>query len=265
MFNEHFSFKFTPFERNIDVKYLYESSQFSEALARLVYACQRRDMAVLTGEIGSGKSTLLRMLKHSLDEHQSIFIYIADSQLTPRNFYALALTQLGMNPPGQLTKLKHTFKSVLAELFESRRKTCIIAIDEAQTLSLSMIQELRFIMNFDVDSYSPLGLILSGQPEFRPTLRSPLMIPIWRRVETHYHLSGMSEKETREYIEHQLASAGCERPLFPDEVVRKIHEHSRGISATINTLCKGCLLDAAMRKQNLVDSQNLERVLAERN
>lgn len=263
MFAEHFGMKTSPFERDIASPSLYESRQFSETLARLFFTCKRRTLAVITGEVGAGKSTLLRMLRDRLDVNNYFFAYIADSHLTPKNFYTLGLSVLGVEPYGQLPKLKQKFKDTVSDFYDSKGRTCIIAIDEAQTLEISMLQELRFIMNFHADSFSPMAVILSGQTEFRSTLRTLHMMPIWRRVDTSYHLSGMAFEETKAYVSHQLYTAGCNRPLFPDDVVRRIQERSKGIPAMVNILCKGCLLDAAIRKQELVDGENFNRVIAD--
>lgn len=263
MFAKHFGMMTSPFERDIGSESLYESCQFSEALARLFYACERRTMAVITGEVGAGKSTLLRMLRDRLDVNNYFFAYIADSHLTPRNFYTLALSLLGVDPQGQLPRLKQRFKRTVSDFYESKGRTCIFAIDEAQTLEISMLQELRFILNFKVDSFSPMAVILSGQTEFRLTLKTLHMLPIMRRVDTRYHLSGMAFEETKAYVSHQLHRAGCPRPLFPDDVIHRIQERSKGIPAMVNILCKGCLLDAAARGQELVDGENFSRVIAD--
>jgi type II secretory pathway predicted ATPase ExeA len=261
MFMKHFGMHISPFERDIASNALYESRQFSEALARLQYACHRRTMAVITGEVGAGKSTLLRMLSDKIDANNHLFVYIADSNLSPRNFYIRALYALAVEPPGQLPKLKQIFKDTVTDFYEAKGLTCIIAIDEAQTLEMSMLQEIRFILNFKADSFSPMALILAGQSEFRSTLRTLHMVAIWRRVDTSYHLGGMSFEETKAYVSHQLKVAGCTRPLFPDDVINRIQERAKGIPAMINILCKGCLLDAAARGQELVDGENFNRVM----
>jgi len=263
MFLKHFNLTASPFERDIATSAMYVSKQFSEALARLLYTCQRRTMAVITGEVGAGKSTLLRLLGDRLDPNRYFFVYIADSNLTPRNFYTLALSALAAELPGQLPKLKQKFKEIVTNFYESKGLTCIFAIDEAQTLEISMFQELRFIMNFKIDSFSPMAMVSVGQTEFRSTLRTLHMTPIWRRVDTNYHLSGMSYEETKAYISHQLKVAGCSRPLFPDDVVNRIQERAKGIPAMVNILCKGCLLDAAARGQELIDVENFNRVLTD--
>jgi len=148
MFLKHFGMVISPFERDIESSSLYESKQFAEGLARLLYSCQRRTLALISGEVGAGKSALLRMLKDRVDPNHYFFVYIADSNLTPRNFYMLALDALTVKPQGQLPKLKQRFKSVVSDFYEAKGLTCIIAIDEAQTLEVSMLQELRFILNY---------------------------------------------------------------------------------------------------------------------
>jgi len=263
MYLKHFGFEFAPFERDLPADLLYDSPFFAEGLARLIHACEKRTLALITGEAGSGKSALLRLLGHKLDPNTFLFSYIADSNLTPRNFYHLSLAAMGLTPPGHLPKLKSLFKKALLDLFENKGKTTIIAIDEGQTLEASMLFELRFAMNFKYDSFSPLAVILVGEPSLRAMLRAYHMSAIWRRVEIGYHLGAMDFEQTKSYIKHQLKNVGCGRPLFPDDVINRIQEKSKGLPAFINTLCRGCLLDASTRKQELIDGENLTRVLTD--
>lgn len=263
MYLKHFGFSFLPFERDLPAEMLYESPRFSEGMARLLYACEKRVLSIITGEAGSGKSTLLRMLDHRLDPNSYLFVYLADSQLTARNFYYLASNALGLNIKGQLPKLKSVFKKCVLDLFENRSKTVVIVIDEGQTLENSMLLELRFLINFRCDSFSPLAIILAGETALKASLRTYHMSGIWRRIDIGYHLGGMDFEETKSYINHQLKNVGCNHPLFPDDVILRIQDKSKGLPAFINTLCRGCLLDASTRKQELVDGENLARVLTD--
>ena len=263
MYAKHFGLAFLPFERDLEAELLYEWPHFSEALARLLYACQKRTLAVITGEAGSGKSTLLRLLGHRLDPNAYLYLYLADSNLNVRNFYFSALSAMGLLPPGQLPKLKEEFKRTVLDFFENKGKTVVVAIDEAQTLETSTLFELRFLLNYRCDSFSPLAVILSGETTLKAFLRGYHMSGIWRRIDTGYHLEGMDLEQTRAYINHQLKKAGCEHPIFPDDVIGRIQEKSKGLPALVNTLCRGCLFDAANRKQELVDGENLTRVLTD--
>jgi len=259
----HFGFKCAPFERDIETSLLYEAPHFREALARLIYVCEKRALAVITGEAGSGKSTLLRLLGGRLDPNAYFYIYLADSNLNVRHFYFSALSALGLLPPGQLPKLKSQFKRAVLDLYENKGKTTVVVIDEGQALENSMLFELRFLLNYRCDSFSPLAVILSGETALKAALRAYHMSGIWRRIDTGYHLEGLDFEQTRAYINHQLKGAGCEHPLFPDDVIARIQEKSKGLPAFVNTLCRGCLFDAASRNQKLVDGENLARVLSD--
>lgn len=263
MYLNHFGFNFAPFERDLEAGVLYEAPHFREALARLIYVCEKRTLAVITGEAGSGKSTLLRLLGHRLDPNAYLYLYLADSNLNVRNFYFSALSTMGLIPPGQLPKLKSQFKRAVLDLYENKGKTAVVVIDEGQTLEASMLFELRFLLNYRCDSFSPLAVILAGETALKATLRAYHMSGIWRRIDTGYHLEGMDFEQTKAYINHLLKSAGCEHPLFPDDVIGRIQEKSKGLPAFINTLCRGCLFDAASRNQELIDGENLARVLTD--
>ncbi len=156
MYAAHFGFTQAPFERELPTALLYDSPCFSEALARLLYVCKKRTLALITGEAGSGKSALLRLLGQqagpqclSLQLHRRL-------QPDPRNFYFHALAAMGLSPPlGHLVKLKSLFKRALLDLYENKGKTTVIAIDEAQTLEASMLFELRFVMNLATTPFHP--------------------------------------------------------------------------------------------------------------
>ncbi len=264
MFLQHFQLQHQPFDRSIPCSSLYPSTQMEEALARLLYACDQRSLAVLTGDVGAGKSTALRLLQSRLDPNRYLFIYLADSELTPKAFYTLALLQMGVaQPPFQLTKLKTMFKRLAEEFHQGKGVTCVLAVDEAQDLPLSMAKEIRFVMNFRTDSYSPLALVLTGQVEFRGQLQTLLFAPVRRRVETFSTLAALSAPETAAYIDHQMTCAGAVHPLFPNDVTERIHDYAKGIAASINTLCKRALLDAATRNQKLIELANVDRAAKE--
>ncbi len=264
MFQDHFAMQAVPFDRSLACSSLYLSQQFQEASARLRYVCEHRCLGVLTGDVGAGKSTVLRYLKYLLDPTNFQFVYIADSELGPRAFYSLALHQLGVpQPPYSVTRLKTVFRNTVEMMFNNKGITCVFAIDEAQDMTLAMAKELRFILNFQADSHSPLALVLAGQVEFRTTMKTLIMAPVRRRVEATAILRGMTLKETTEYIEHQLRQAGATHPLFPGDVQERIYEHSKGVTAHINALCKRALIDAAARRQKLVEQANVDRAIQE--
>jgi type II secretory pathway predicted ATPase ExeA len=46
----------------------------------------------------------------------------------------------------------------------------LVVVDEAHLLSAAMLEEVRFLTNFAMDSASPMTVILVGQPKLRHRL-----------------------------------------------------------------------------------------------
>ena len=116
-----------------------------------------------------------------------------------------------------------------------------------------MLEEIRFLMNFRMDSFSPLSLILMGQPELRITLKTQSYEAIAQRVNLRLHLSGMTETEAKSYILHHLRVVGVENAILTDTALELIDEHTGGIPRKINNLCTGCMLHAYSKRKDLID------------
>ncbi|MEH7502553.1 ATP-binding protein [Neobacillus drentensis] len=176
------------------------TKKFKELQARLTFMIQQRSFGLITGEVGAGKSTAIRSLKDRLETNQHVFLYLSDSALKPRDFYREMLLQVGIEPKFLASDLKRQFKTALLDIYENKKKTPVVVIDEAHLLSPSMLQEIRFLTNFQIDSLSPLALILVGQPELRDKLRLRSLEAISQRINTRFHLEGLTYDEMSEYI-----------------------------------------------------------------
>src|SRR2546426_12451420 len=97
MFEEFFGFTTKPFGKTPDPAFLYESPQHKEALARLEYAVEEKELAVLVGEIGSGKTTLSRALIDRLGESRPVILLI-NPRMTPTQLLRLIATGIGVAP-----------------------------------------------------------------------------------------------------------------------------------------------------------------------
>src|SRR5882757_4307171 len=98
MFEEFFGLTTKPFGKTPDPGFLYESQQHAEALARLEYAVEEKDLALLVGEIGSGKTTLSRALIDRIGEARPIILLI-NPRLTPAQLLRTIAAGLGLEPP----------------------------------------------------------------------------------------------------------------------------------------------------------------------
>jgi len=264
MIKEFFGFTHVPFTKEIHTDFIYPSGQHQELIARLKFAIDNRYFTVITGEIGAGKSTAVRSLFQTMDTSKYRFIYLSDSRMSPRGFYQEVLYQLDTEPGFLQATSKRRFVETIRDFYSKHQVLPVIVIDEAQELSTSMLNELRFVINFDVDSLSPLALILTGQPELRDRIRLRALRAIDQRINIRFHLSGLSEEETKNYIFHSLQKAGGTHMFFSEDAVKAVYLHSNGIPRIINAICTDCLVDAVARQQHTIDATNVARVISER-
>ena len=250
------------FQRNISVDSLMRFEQHKESYSRLKYIVQSKGFGLLTGLPGTGKSSIIRMLETSLDKSEYLFCYINDSELKPKSLYASILYAMNIEPYSFLNKLKRQFAEAASTLYYSENKSLVLVIDNAQDLPEKSIREVRYLLNFEIDSFSPLSIILIGQPELWDTLRLRSFEPVFQCILNHYRLFPLDIKQTREYIIHHLKLSNLDM-LFPDDVVEKIYAFSKGIPRVINNICRHCLIDMTSNELDLVDFNVLSRVLNE--
>lgn len=263
MYEQYFGLVETPFTRHIPVTHLYGAQAHEELVARMQYVVQSRGFGVVTGEIGSGKSTAVRTLLRKLDGSRFRLLYMSDANPNPRGFYRTLLEQLGLKPAFQRSDCKRQLDTALMELWETQRRQTVVVIDEAHLLSPAMLEEVHFLTNHQMDSISPLALLLVGQPELGRKLTLQAFEAVRQRITLRYQLGGLSLPDTREYIVHHLKVAGASRPLFSEEAIRLIYQRTRGIPREVNNVCSSCLLAAFAEQKPVVDEATVTTVKAE--
>ena len=252
-----------PFTREIDAKQCYPSHSHQEAIARLEFAAQHRHACMITGEAGMGKTTVVRSLLHSLNSSRYRYEYICDSGLSPKLFYREVLDRFGVSPAIRSTEVKRQYQTLILGLYEQDKKIPILVLDEAHRFSETMLQELRFLLNFKEDSMSPLALLLIGQTSLRTILKVRHMEAIDQRIQVRYQMNPMTEPEMRQYIAHQTKVAGSELELFSEEAMRAVYLFSLGVPRRVNSLCSQAMLDAYIQKNKIVSEVHVQRAVNE--
>jgi len=256
MFEDFFGFTTKPFGKTPDPAFLFESPQHREALARLEYAVEEKDLALLVGDIGSGKTMLSRALMDRIGDARPVVLLI-NPRLTPAQLLRSIASGLGLAPSRFRNELLDQIHGRLFELYEAKREPVLI-IDEAQLVpSKATFDEIRLLTNFQLDEQNLLSVLLIGQPELETRLDRAHYAPLRQRIGLRYRLGPLSLDETIAYIEHRVRVAGGARNPFPRAAMERIHAVSGGIPRVINTLCTTALLDAFGDDAESVDAARI--------
>ena len=252
MFEEFFGLTTKPFGKTPDPSFLFESRQHKEALARLEYAVEEKELALLVGDIGSGKTTLSRALIDRVGDARPIILLI-NPRLTPTQLLRSIARGLNLEPARFRNDLLDQIHTKLYELYEEKREP-VLMIDEAQLIpSKATFDEIRLLTNFQLDDQNLISVVLIGQPELDARLDRDAYKPLRQRIGLRYSLGPLELEETIEYIEHRIRVAGGTRNPFNRNAMEEIHALSGGIPRLINTLATTALLDAFGEDAEVID------------
>lgn len=259
-FVKYFGLSGTPFVRDIPVRELMQSVQLNELAGRLLHVAYNREFGVFTGETGTGKTTALRRMAAELDKNRYRVLYVQDSDLTPRNFYMEVLNQLGYKAKFFRGDAKRQLTKALVEISPASPMP-VIVVDEAHLLSHAMLEEIRFLLNIEMDSKSACSLILVGQTELRSKLKLQIHHAIDGRVDMRFHLEGMAEDETVRYVRRHLERVKYPREIFTEAALVVIHDYSGGRPRKVNKVTRASLMAASSQKKQLVDDYLVKEVI----
>ncbi len=253
MYKRFYRFDAKPFSKTPDPRFLYMSRTHEEALARLQYAVEEREIAVLTGEIGCGKTTLTRALMDSFDETYRAIV-VLNPRLTSMDFVRTIGERLQC---GSASDRKSDLLNVIyAKLYEDYKAgiTPVLIIDEAHLIPYrETFEEIRLLTNFQMDDDNLLALVLVGQPDLMKKLQLPSLAALRQRVGLFCRLETLGEDEIKAYVEHRVAVGGRSEPVFTDAAIRALYKYSEGIPRVINSLAGMSLLEGFARDAALID------------
>jgi len=261
MYENFFEMKHTPFVNAIPVEALYLSEKHKEILGRLGYVAQGNRFAVVTASVGVGKSTLIRKFAQNLSPEKFTVLYLSDSQLTPRWFYKGLLDQLGIEAKFYRGDAKRQLQKHLKLIREVHHRNVLVVIDEAHLLDRETFEEVRFVLNTEMDSSSPMALVLVGQNELWDKLRMQLYAAIRGRIDIKCELPGMDRAELAAYMKTHLSYAGGKDEIFTDAALDELHRYSSGAARAVNKAATHCLMYAAQRAKKLIDDTMVKTVI----
>jgi general secretion pathway protein A len=260
MYKEYFGLKENPFSIAPDPRYFYMSKGHSEALAHLVYGINTDGgFILLTGEVGTGKTTVCRCLLDHLPENSEV-AFILNPKLTVVELLATICDEFGISYP-EGSKSNKVFVSAINDYLlhaHEEGKRAILIIEEAQHLSIAVLEQIRLLTNLETNQRKLLQIVLLGQPELRQLLVRPQLRQLNQRITVRYHLAPLLREEIAAYVNHRLRVAGLIRgQLFSEKPLAALYRLTGGIPRLINVICDRALIGAFVQGKDRVDNKTL--------
>jgi general secretion pathway protein A len=264
MYLELFKLRELPFRLSPDPQFLYLSKQHARAKAYMESTIWFTDgFVVITGEIGSGKTTLIESFLQEI-QRDVVVAQISQTQVTVVDFLQSVLVQFGFSPfKMKKAELIATLNQFLVEQYSAGRKVLLI-VDEAQNLSLKVLEEVRMLSGVETTKEKVLRIILTGQPELNHKLDAPELVQLAQRVRLRFHLGTLSAAEMQAYIHHRLEVAGAgDRRIFVEDSYPIIFRYTGGVPRLVNTLCDTAMLAAFGQDRDHVLLEDIDAALQE--
>jgi len=264
MYLEVFKLRELPFRLSPDPQFLYLSKQHARAKAYMESTIWFTDgFVVITGEIGSGKTTLIESFLQEMSR-DVVVAQISQTQVSVVDFLQSVLVQFGFSPfKMKKAELIATLNDFLIEQYSAGRKVLMI-VDEAQNLSLKVLEEIRMLSGVESSKEKVLRIILAGQPELDAKLDAPELVQLAQRIRLRFHLGTLSDTEMRAYIHHRLEVAGAaDRQIFDDDTYPEIFRYTGGVPRLVNTLCDTSLLCAFGQERDTVTMDDIRTSVQE--
>jgi len=245
VYTEFFNLKEKPFNLNPSPRFLYLGESHREALNLLNYGVmERKGFILLTGEIGTGKTTMVHALLNTIDENVQ-YIHLSNPLLSPQEFMdylAFSVFRKKLHFKSK-TDFLLEFEEFLRQCLRDQRNAILI-IDEAQKLSLDLLEEIRLLSNMETGDEKLLNIFLVGQPELNDKLKTAECLPLLQRINIRYHIPPLDLEETGEYIGTRLRIAGGRKgdDIFPKATVKTLYHCSGGYPRMINILADNSML-----------------------
>ena len=265
MYQQFFNFTTVPFSIAPDPHFIYMSDHHQEGLAHLLYGInQGGGFVALTGEVGTGKTTLCHCLLQQLPDNVEIAL-VLNPKLSAIELLATICDELHIAYDLNQQSLKVLIDGLNKYLIEAHAngKRTVLVIDEAQNLSLSVLEQVRLLTNLETSTTKLLQIILLGQPELKQILEKPALRQLNQRITARYHLTALSYQDTQKYIKHRLKVSGGNTHIFNRRAIKKIYTLSNGIPRLINIICDRALLGAYVNDTEIVSIKIVNKAAKE--
>jgi general secretion pathway protein A len=262
MYRAFFGLRERPFDLTPNPRFLVLTDAHREALSHLEYGiASRRGITLLVGEAGTGKTTLIRAALQRQPE-QVFCVHLHNPALTRDEFVEMLAVQFQLSDTARTSKtalLTELEASVRAR--HARGASSVLIVDEAQSIPMDLLEEIRLLGNIETEDSKLLSIILAGQPELGTLLNHESLRQLRQRIALRCELRPLSQTETAGYLAGRIrAAGGVGAQVFTREAVMLIHQRSGGIPRTVSVIADNALVTAYAIGRKPVNSEIVNEV-----
>ena len=265
MYERFFGFDRRPFASAPDADCYFPGTSIEAARQTLFRCLERGEGAgVLIGPAGTGKSLLLQVLSEQFTGRASTVILNCGLLSTRRALLQAVLFELGLpyremdESELRLSLVDHV--SMLAPPLIG----LVLLIDEAHTLPLRLLEELRLNTNLVRNGQPRVRLVLAGGMALEERLTSPKLEAFHQRVTARCYLQAFDRAETTEYIRAAFIWAGSQpERVFTHDAYEAVHRATDGIPRLVNQVCDHALVLACGAGVHKLDKRRIEEAWAD--
>jgi type II secretory pathway predicted ATPase ExeA len=262
MYEQFFGLRERPFDLTPNPRFLVLTDSHREVLGNLEYGISsRKGVTLVVGEAGSGKTTLIRTVLER--QHRRVHsVHISNPTLSREEFTEILAVKFGLSERASASKavMLQELEALLLDR-HAREEATVLIVDEAQSLPMELLEEVRLLANIETNEEKLLPVILAGQPELAERLNAPSLRQLKQRVALRCELQPLSDRETAAYVAGRITIAGgVASRVFTREAVSLIHHAARGVPRTVSVLADNALVGGFAKEQRPVDSHTVHEV-----
>lgn len=257
MYKAYFGMKLNPFRKDIELKNTYEFKDFKEVQSRLKYLLNTKGIGLFTGTSGKGKTYSIKYFVKNLNPNLYKVVYLSLSTVTVLEFYRNFCRGLGIEPATKKVDMYHQIQERLQLLVKDRRITPIIIVDEAQYLKTDVLNDLKMLLNFEMDSKDYAVLILVGQPVLNDILSRTVHEALNQRIIVNYMFIGIDYEEVKQYILDRCNLAEISNEIFDESSIKALASNCNGSTRYLNNLIDKALMICCNQKEQTITTDTV--------
>lgn len=249
-----FGMEYNPFIKNNN-KLRLELNEYKQLMFRLKHLENIKGLGIVTGEPGLGKTTAIRSWCDSLNKSMYKIIYINHTTLTAMEFLKILSDELNLDTYHSPRKNFKAIQEEFKRLYIEKKVTPVIILDEANYLNNGVLNEIKLLLNFEMDSKDRVIILLVGQNNLRNTLNLKSNEALRQRIVLNYSLSQLSKDESKIYIDSKLKQSGLNKNIISPEAYNQIINFSSGTMRIIDQIMDKALLILSNMKADMITGE----------